>query len=85
MSISLIITINVLADISLVAGLAYVMSHAARLKPHVASVQLTQPERQAAARRPHARSTRSIRPHGAATRASLVANAGRHAAAAHES
>jgi hypothetical protein len=39
MSLSLLITINVLFDIALLGGLAYVMSHASRLTPHVGSVQ----------------------------------------------
>lgn len=38
MSLQLLIAINVLADAALIGGLAYVMSHAARLTPHVASV-----------------------------------------------
>ena len=41
MSLSLLITINVLADIALLAGLAYVMSRATRLDPHVASIDAT--------------------------------------------
>ncbi len=81
MSLSLIIAINALADISLVAGLAYVMSHAARLRPHVEAGRLTQPAQQPAARQPSARSTRSLRPHGAGTRSI----ARRPAAAARES
>jgi hypothetical protein len=36
MSMSLAITINALADVALLGGLAYVMSHATRLTPHVA-------------------------------------------------
>jgi hypothetical protein len=38
MSLSLLIAINVLADVALIAGLAYAMSRAARLTPHVASI-----------------------------------------------
>jgi hypothetical protein len=43
MSLSLLIAINVLADVALIAGLAYAMSRAARLTPHVASVPDAQP------------------------------------------
>jgi hypothetical protein len=39
MSVSLLIAVNVLADIALLAGLAYAMSHARKLEPHVSSVQ----------------------------------------------
>ena len=42
MSLSLLITINVLADIALLGGLAYAMSRAKRLTPHVASVDAAQ-------------------------------------------
>lgn len=38
MSLSLAIAINVLADVALIAGLAYAMSRPARLNPHVASM-----------------------------------------------
>ncbi len=38
MSLPLLIAINVLADVALIAGLAYAMSRAARLTPHVAAV-----------------------------------------------
>jgi hypothetical protein len=51
MSLSLVIAINVIADISLLAGLAYVTSRAARLTPHVAAVQATPAERQVVSRR----------------------------------
>jgi hypothetical protein len=34
MSLSLLITINALADSALLAGLAYAMSRASRLRPH---------------------------------------------------
>jgi hypothetical protein len=46
MSLSLVIAINVIADISLLAGLAYVMSRAARLTPHVAAVEAAAAEQQ---------------------------------------
>jgi hypothetical protein len=60
MSLSLVIAINVIADISLLAGLAHVMSRAARLTPHVAAVQATAHEQQAVARR-QPRATRASR------------------------
>jgi hypothetical protein len=94
MSLSLLIAINVLADIALVAGLAHVMSRAARLEPHVASVQaaqspsgeraLAQQPEQALAQLRHPRSTRSNRPEVARPRASRVGQAGSQAAVAHE-
>jgi hypothetical protein len=37
MSLSLVIAINVVADVVLLGGLAYAMSHPARLKPHVSA------------------------------------------------
>ena len=52
MSLSLVIAINVVADISLLAGLAYVMSRAARLTPHVAAAKPTAAERQVVSHRP---------------------------------
>ncbi|HMH46535.1 MAG TPA: hypothetical protein VK538_02365 [Solirubrobacteraceae bacterium] len=42
MSVSLLIAVNVLADIALLGGLAYVMSHARKLEPHVPSLQAVQ-------------------------------------------
>jgi hypothetical protein len=60
MSISLAIAINVIADISLLAGLAYVMSRAARLTPHVAAVEATAAEQQVVSQR-QPRSTRAGR------------------------
>jgi hypothetical protein len=38
MTLSLAIIINVLADLTLIGGLAYAMSHASRLSPHVAAI-----------------------------------------------
>jgi hypothetical protein len=35
MTLSLAIIVNVLADLALIGGLAYVMSHATRLRPHL--------------------------------------------------
>jgi hypothetical protein len=60
MSLSLVIAINVIADISLLAGLAYLMSRAARLTPHVAAVQATPAEQQIVSRR-QPRSARASR------------------------
>jgi hypothetical protein len=61
MSLSLLITINVLAGVALLAGLAYVMSHAARLKPHVASVDAPR-SRQAERALAHQRRPSPLRP-----------------------
>jgi hypothetical protein len=87
MSLSLLITINVLADTALLAGLAYVMSRATRLDPHVASIDAT---RSPAAEQPLAqqrrpRSARSSRPEVTRPRAPMAKQAGSHAAVAHES
>jgi len=60
MSLSLAIAINVVADISLLAGLAYVMSRAARLTPHVAAVPATAVDQQVVSQR-QPRSTRATR------------------------
>ncbi|HEX3452429.1 MAG TPA: hypothetical protein VHS26_03945 [Solirubrobacteraceae bacterium] len=60
MSLSLAIAINAIADISLLAGLAYVMSRAARLTPHVAAVETTAAEQQPVSQR-QPRSTRASR------------------------
>jgi hypothetical protein len=87
MSLSLLITINVFADIALLAGLAHVMSRATRLKPHVASldaVQSPQAERPPAAQR-HPRAARAARPELARARASAAGHAGAHATAVGES
>jgi hypothetical protein len=37
MTLSLAVLINVIADVALIGGLAYVMSRATRLRPHVAA------------------------------------------------
>jgi hypothetical protein len=85
MSLSLLITINVLADIALVAGLAYAMSRATRLRPHVASLRAAQPlVDQAPAQQHRARQTRSGRPQVGRARTSTGNRPGAHAAAAHE-
>jgi len=51
MSLSLAIAINVIADVSLLAALAYAMSRAARLTPHVAGVPATAAEQQVVSQR----------------------------------
>jgi hypothetical protein len=38
MTLSLAIAINAIADIAMIAGLAYAMSRAAKLTPHVSGV-----------------------------------------------
>jgi hypothetical protein len=60
MSLPLVIAINVIADISLLAGLAYAMSRAARLTPHIAAVQATPAEQQIVSQR-QPRSARASR------------------------
>jgi hypothetical protein len=88
MSISLVIAINVLADIALIAGLAYVMLHPTRLKPHVASVSDAQtaigdspasPRRQPADRATGAQTARGRTPVAQRTgaRTTATANANR--------
>ena len=73
MSLSLAIAINVVADISLLAALAYAMSRAARLTPHVAAVPATAAEQRVVSRRqPH--STRASR-QTAPTAASIAIHA----------
>lgn len=86
MSLSLLITLNVLADAALLAGLAHVMSRATRLQPHVASLRATQSPsaEQAHAQQRHQRSTRSSRPQVARPGASMANYAGSHVASAHE-
>jgi hypothetical protein len=37
LTLSLVIAINVVADVALLGGLAYAMSHPARLRPHVSA------------------------------------------------
>jgi hypothetical protein len=86
MSLSLVITINVLADIALLGGLAYVMSHARKLEPHVASVQMAQstPSEQLASQRQQ-RPTHVARPDFARPRTSVAARSGAQRAGARES
>jgi predicted membrane protein len=55
MTFSLAIAIIVIADVALIAALAYVMSHARRLEPHVSALSAQAPETVAAARRAPAR------------------------------
>jgi hypothetical protein len=74
MSLSLLITINVLADVALLAGLAYVMSRAARLRPHVASADLSRSHRGERAPAQHrlSRPLRATRADAAPGRASQI-------------
>lgn len=87
MSLSLLITINVLADIALLAGLAYVTSRPTGLKPHVASLRQSQDAQAtpAPAEQRLPRSPRSSRPQVARPRASLASSAGSHTSVVHES
>jgi hypothetical protein len=86
MSLSLLITINVLADIALLAGLAHAMSRATRLKPHVATLSAAQSARadDAPAQQRHTRPAAYGRPQVVRPRASMSSHAGAQAAAAHE-
>lgn len=98
MSLSLLITINVLADIALLGGLAYAMSRAKGLTPHVASVQPAQSSAaeqrlvlrsssadQPLAPQPEERSAHVARPDFARPRASMAQRPGAQTAAAHDS
>ena len=78
MSLSLLIAINTLADIALLGGLAYVMSHARHLTPHVGSVQaaVVSPAEQPLARRLEQGSAHRARPDLARPRASTGQLAG---------
>lgn len=60
MTISLAIALIVIADVALVAGLAYVMSRASKLEPHVSATSAQALERVRPAAR--ARARRSQRP-----------------------
>jgi hypothetical protein len=55
MTISLAIAIIVIADVALIAALAYVMSRASRLEPHVSAASAQAPEIARPARRASAR------------------------------
>jgi hypothetical protein len=88
MSVSLLIAVNVLADIALLGGLAYVMSHARKLEPHVPSVQPVQSTpseqlaRQSEQGQAHAaRPAHVARPDFARSRASMASRSGTHTAA----
>ena len=87
MSVSLLIAVNVLADIALLGGLAYAMSRVSRLTPHVASVQAEQssPAEQQLARRREPRSADVARPDFARPRTSMAQRPGAQAAAVHDS
>jgi hypothetical protein len=66
MTLSLAIIVNVLADLALIGGLAYVMSHATRLRPHLAATDapLVEPIRATSARplRPVPRTSSALAP-----------------------
>jgi hypothetical protein len=87
MSLSLLITINILADIALLAGLAHVMSHAARLTPHVRSTDAAQPPagQPTAARRRYSPAPRSARGELAWIHGAAAGHAGPHTPAADQS
>jgi hypothetical protein len=87
MSLSLVITINALADIALLGGLAYVMSHARKLEPHVASVQMVQstPSEQLAPQRQQRQQRHVARPGFARPGTSVAARSGAQPAGARES
>jgi hypothetical protein len=51
MTVSLAIAVIVIADIALVAALAYVMSRASKLEPHVSALSAQAPETVSLARR----------------------------------
>jgi hypothetical protein len=79
MSLSLLVTINVLADLGLLALLAYVMSRAARLKPHAALLQVAAEQSPSSAPR-----QRTPRPQPTHTRAAMAKRAGSPVASAAE-
>ena len=85
MSLSLLITINVLADIALLGGLAYVMSHARRLEPHVASEQMAQSTSEQLAQQRERRPAHVPRPDFARSRASMAQRPSPQVAAARDS
>ena len=82
MSVSLLIAVNVLADIALLGGLAYVMSHARKLEPHVPSVQAVQstPSEQLA-QQSEQRPAHVARPDFARPSAQMATRSGTHTAA----
>jgi hypothetical protein len=55
MTISLAIALIVIADVALLAAVAFVMSHAGRLEPHVSALSAQAPEIVRSARRVSAR------------------------------
>jgi hypothetical protein len=71
MSFSLVIALIVVADIALIAGLAFVMSRASRLTPHV-SRRDAAADGGLTATRPSARTPLRPEPHSAPARASRV-------------
>jgi hypothetical protein len=72
MSFSLAIALIVVADIALISGLAYVMSHASRLTPHVSRRDAGAADGGLTSTRPTARTPLRPEPHSAPARASRV-------------
>jgi hypothetical protein len=68
MTLSLAIALIVIADVALVGALAYVMSRASRLEPHVATLDLQAAESPGPARRARVRPRASRVPASAASR-----------------
>jgi hypothetical protein len=87
MSLSLLITINLLADVALLALLSYVMSRASRLRPHTATLQASRPlaAERAPLRQRYTPSARSTRTGVARQRARRTGPAGAQPTAARES
>jgi hypothetical protein len=87
MSVSLLIAVNVLADVALLGGLAYVMSHARHLTPHVGSVQpaVLSPAEQPLAWQLEQSPAHRARPNLARPRASTGRRAGADGTAAYKS
>jgi hypothetical protein len=85
MSLSLLVTINVLADIALLCGLAYAMSRARKLEPHGASVQMAQSTSERLAPQRERHPVHVGRPDFARSRASMAQRPGRQVAGARDS
>lgn len=86
MSLSLLITINLLAVVALLALLSYVMSRASRLRPHTATLQVSRPvAERTPLRQRRTFSARSTRTDIARLRARTTGPAGAQPATARES
>jgi hypothetical protein len=72
MSFSLAIALIVVADIALIAGLAFVMSRASRLTPHVSRRAASAADGGLSSTRPTARTPLRPEPHSAPARGSRV-------------